>query len=316
MSAPLHSVQSPPGSPRRKPPPQAVRAYARSPKSQSSGICRLQINWRCSESRRDPRTSSGVRSRSRSCHAIRSNASPIFSASTRLCSYCCRTLTPPTSGSDDRTMRRCLADGPRSIECSRATSRICSSCGNTSTRSAAEFRLHGRLRYPALAVSEVRWQPCFRVISSRFPPIHLFERVAGAEDWEALYWLESLTNPRLRDDVGEIELVPREDRIFGPGASVIMAPFTHLNPEGSRFADDTFGAFYAAASLDTSIAETRYHREIFLRATRRAATRARHADATSVTSRRAFTTFAGSETGCPTSMTLTVTSRRKNSRVA
>ena len=122
--------------------------------------------------------------------------------------------------------------------------------------------------YPALAVSEVRWQPCFRVISSRFPPIHLFERVAGAEDWEALYWLESLTNPRLRDDVGEIELVPRDDRIFGPGASVIMAPFTHLNPEGSRFADDTFGAFYAAASLDTSIAETRYHREIFLRATR------------------------------------------------
>jgi RES domain len=125
--------------------------------------------------------------------------------------------------------------------------------------------------YPPLAVSEVRWQPCFRVISSRFPPIHLFERVASAEDWEALYWLESLTNPRLRDEVGEIELVPREDRIFGPGASVIMAPFTHLNPEGSRFADDTFGAFYAAATLDTSIAETRFHREIFLRATRQAA---------------------------------------------
>jgi RES domain len=122
--------------------------------------------------------------------------------------------------------------------------------------------------YPALAVSEVRWQPCFRVISSRFPPIDLFERVASPEDWEALYWLESLTNPRLRDEVGEIELVPKEDRVFGPGASIIMAPFTHLNPDGSRFADDTFGAFYAAASLDTSIAETRYHREVFLRATR------------------------------------------------
>jgi hypothetical protein len=121
--------------------------------------------------------------------------------------------------------------------------------------------------YPALVVGEVRWQPCFRVISSRFPPIHLFERVASAEDWEALYWLESLTNPRLRDEVGEIELVPPQDRVFGPGASVIMAPFTHLNPDGSRFADDTFGAFYAAASLDTSIAETRYHREVFLRAT-------------------------------------------------
>ena len=122
--------------------------------------------------------------------------------------------------------------------------------------------------YPPLAVGEVRWQPCFRVISSRFPPIHLFERVSSPEDWEALYWLESLTNPRLRDEVGEIELVPREDRVFGPGTSVVMAPFTHLNPDGSRFADSTFGAFYAAASLDTSIAETRYHREVFLRATR------------------------------------------------
>jgi hypothetical protein len=121
---------------------------------------------------------------------------------------------------------------------------------------------------PALAVGEVRWQPCFRVISSRFPPIHLFERVASAEDYEALYWLESLTNPRLRDEVGEIELVPQEDRVFGHGTSVIMAPFTHLNPDGSRFADDTFGAFYAAASLDTSVAETRFHREVFLRATR------------------------------------------------
>ena len=126
--------------------------------------------------------------------------------------------------------------------------------------------------HPALAVGEVRWQPCFRVISSRFPPVHLFERVASAEDWEALYWLESLTNPRLRDEVGEIELVPPEDRVFGPNASIIMAAFTHLNPDGSRFADDTFGAFYAAASLDTSVAETRYHREVFLRATRQSPT--------------------------------------------
>ena len=121
--------------------------------------------------------------------------------------------------------------------------------------------------YP-LVVSEVRWQPCFRVISSRFPTIQLFERVAAEADWEALYWLESLTNSRLRDEAGEIELVPREDRVFGPSASVIMAPFTHINPSGSRFADNTFGALYAAASLATSVAETRYHREQFLHATR------------------------------------------------
>jgi hypothetical protein len=123
---------------------------------------------------------------------------------------------------------------------------------------------------PALATSEVRWQPCFRVIPSRYPTIHLFDRVADPTDWDALYWIESLTNPRLRDEIGDIELVPPDDRVFGPGATVIMAPFTHLDPAGSRFADGTFGAFYAAASLATSVAETRYHRENFLRATREA----------------------------------------------
>lgn len=117
-------------------------------------------------------------------------------------------------------------------------------------------------------LSELRWQPCFRIIPSRFPTIHLFERIADAADWDALYWLESLTNPRLRQEVGAIELVPAEDRVFGPGATVIMAPFTHLNPGGSRFADGTFGVFYASASQSTSIAETRFHREQFLRATR------------------------------------------------
>ncbi|HKT73333.1 MAG TPA: RES family NAD+ phosphorylase [Steroidobacteraceae bacterium] len=119
-----------------------------------------------------------------------------------------------------------------------------------------------------LSRREVRWLACHRVIPSRYPTIHLFERVADPADWDALYWLESLTNPRLRDEVGDIELVRREDRVFGPGASVIMAPFTHLSPTGSRFADATFGAFYAAATLATAIAETRHHREIFLRATR------------------------------------------------
>jgi hypothetical protein len=121
--------------------------------------------------------------------------------------------------------------------------------------------------WSAPPLSEVRWRPCFRVIASRFPTIHLFERVADPAEWDALYWLESLTNPRLRQEVGEIDLVPPEERVFGPGATVIMAPFTHLNPGGSRFADNTFGVFYTAASLATSIAETRFHREKFLSAT-------------------------------------------------
>ena len=121
-----------------------------------------------------------------------------------------------------------------------------------------------------IAVSHVEWQPCYRIIPSRFPPIDLFERIAPPEDWEALIALESLTNDRIRQEVGDISLVPVEERVSGPGASVVMAAFTHLNPSGSRFADATFGAYYAAADVETAIAETKFHREEFLRATKQA----------------------------------------------
>jgi hypothetical protein len=116
-------------------------------------------------------------------------------------------------------------------------------------------------------LARIRWTPCWRIIPSRFPPIGLFERVTAPEDLEAVFAVEALTNPRLRDEAGDIGLVPPEDRISGPGASIVMAAFTHLNPEGSRFSDGTYGVFYAARDLDTAIAETVYHRERFLRAT-------------------------------------------------
>jgi hypothetical protein len=116
-------------------------------------------------------------------------------------------------------------------------------------------------------VVRIRWAPCWRIIPSRFPPIGLFERVAAPEDLEAVFALEAMTNPRLRDEVGDISLVPREDRVSGPGTSIVMAAFTHLNPDGSRFSDGTYGVFYTARDLDTAIAETRYHREHFMRAT-------------------------------------------------
>lgn len=116
----------------------------------------------------------------------------------------------------------------------------------------------------------IAWTPSWRIIPSRFPPINLFERVAEPADWEAVIEIESLTNPRLRDEAGDISLVPVEERVSGPGASAIMAAFTHPNPAGSRFSDGTYGAFYAARSLDTAIAETTYHRERFLRDTNEA----------------------------------------------
>ena len=118
-----------------------------------------------------------------------------------------------------------------------------------------------------IPVVRLRWTPCWRIIPSRFPPIQLFERVTDPADLEAILELESLTNSRLRDEVGDIRLVPPEDRVAGPGASIVMAAFTHLNPEGSRFSDGTYGVFYAARDFDTAIAESKHHRERFMRAT-------------------------------------------------
>ncbi len=120
-------------------------------------------------------------------------------------------------------------------------------------------------------VSPVEWAPCHRLIPSRFPPIDLFERVADPRDWEAILLVESLTNSRLRDQAGEITLVPPEQRVSGPGSSYVMAPFTHLSG-GGRFSTSWFGAYYAAASVETALRETIHHRERFLRATNEAPT--------------------------------------------
>jgi hypothetical protein len=77
--------------------------------------------------------------------------------------------------------------------------------------------------------------------------------------WEALIRPEELTNPRVRDEVGTIALIPPEERVSGPGASHVMASFTHLNPKGSRFSDGSYGVYCAASALETAIAETVFH---------------------------------------------------------
>ncbi|WP_260928075.1 RES family NAD+ phosphorylase [Novosphingobium sp. 9] len=118
-----------------------------------------------------------------------------------------------------------------------------------------------------IPVTPVRWTPCYRIIPSRFPPISLFEAVTDPADLEAVYAIEALTNDRLREEAGDLSQVPPEDRVSGPGSSAIMAAFTHINRQGDRFADGTYGVFYAARSVETAIAETRFHRAAFLAAT-------------------------------------------------
>jgi hypothetical protein len=111
------------------------------------------------------------------------------------------------------------------------------------------------------------WHRSFRIIPSRYPPIHLFERIADPADWEDLAALEMLTNSRVRDEIGEITLVPVDRRVSGPGASWVMAAFTHPNPRGSRFSDGSFGVYYAGNSQEVAIAETVHHMGKFYAAT-------------------------------------------------
>jgi hypothetical protein len=115
----------------------------------------------------------------------------------------------------------------------------------------------------------VRCATARRAIAARYPRIDLFEDIAAdPADRERLAEIERLTNPRLRQEIGLISLVPPEERLQGPGASRVMAAFTHINPSGGRFKPPDFGAWDAAASLATAIRETVFHRGRMLRASK------------------------------------------------
>ncbi|MBC7983701.1 MAG: RES family NAD+ phosphorylase, partial [Candidatus Obscuribacterales bacterium] len=112
----------------------------------------------------------------------------------------------------------------------------------------------------------LRWSKIYRVIPSKHPPINFFERIVAPDQMEAAWYLESLTNDRLRDETGDITLVAKEERVSGSGASVVMAAFTHIGNQ-SRFSDGTYGVYYAAHTLETAVRETAFHRARFLKAT-------------------------------------------------
>lgn len=124
---------------------------------------------------------------------------------------------------------------------------------------------------PLTSTSELARLPdssvnAWRLINSKFPPINVFDDVADASEFEALYALQALTNPRLRNEVGDLELIPRAAIPFGiPGCSYAVAPFTHINPAGSRFSDGSFGVLYLADSIDTAMAEVRHHQQSYWR---------------------------------------------------
>ena len=123
----------------------------------------------------------------------------------------------------------------------------------------------------AIAVADVAWRGAVRIIRSAWPPIDLFEDIADPADWPLLIAAEQKTNPRLMETIGNLDLVPETRRVAGPGASYLMAPFTHVSPDRpSRFSAGAFGVLYVADRFEVALAETIHHHARFMAATAQA----------------------------------------------
>lgn len=117
-------------------------------------------------------------------------------------------------------------------------------------------------------LSRVTWPRYHRLINSAYPPIDLFEDIADPRDWELLAEAEGKSNPRLTASIGQLDLVPVEHRVSGPGSSYVMASFVHASPDRpGRFHDGSFGVLYIADAFETALFETIYHTELFCRDT-------------------------------------------------
>lgn len=111
-----------------------------------------------------------------------------------------------------------------------------------------------------IPVVPVRWERTYRIIRSIHPPVDLFEDIADPEDWEALASAESKTNPRLREHIGRLDLIPPKRRVAGPGASYLMAPFVHVSRDRpGRFTDGGYGVYSTGDSEETALREVAHH---------------------------------------------------------
>ncbi|HEY6831402.1 MAG TPA: RES family NAD+ phosphorylase [Pseudolabrys sp.] len=109
-------------------------------------------------------------------------------------------------------------------------------------------------------ISDLTWPVSHRIIRTIYPPVWLFEDIAAPEDWDLIASAEAKTNPRVREQIGDLTLVPAERRVSGPTASLVMAAFTHVSRERpSRFSDGGYGVWYCGDRFEVALAETAYH---------------------------------------------------------
>jgi RES domain len=114
-------------------------------------------------------------------------------------------------------------------------------------------------------VAAIDWKPSYRVVSSKYPMVSVYDRIADARNFQAILEVEALTNPRVREEAGDYRKIRAEDAVTGAGSTPVMASFAYSGP--SRFTDGSYGVYYAAHEEETAIAESRYWTQLFLSAT-------------------------------------------------
>jgi RES domain-containing protein len=78
---------------------------------------------------------------------------------------------------------------------------------------------------------------------------------------EDVILLDGATNDRIQAEHHGLSGITTYELVYGiPHAQIVNAAFTHANASGSRFNDETRGAWYAADELKTSLAEVTYHK--------------------------------------------------------
>lgn len=107
----------------------------------------------------------------------------------------------------------------------------------------------------------IRWTRSCRLVPSRYPSVGIFDAIASPDDLDDVIELEAWTNDRLSTELGVLHLVPKDEWVVGePLATVVMAAFCHPRTGGGRFSGESRGAWYAARTLETALAESIYHR--------------------------------------------------------
>lgn len=113
------------------------------------------------------------------------------------------------------------------------------------------------------ALRPLDWEGAHRLIPSLYSEVGatLAEIVDDDAMLADVLSLDGATNDRLQGEQHGLPGISTFELIYGiPNAQIVNAAFTHTSEVGSRFSDQTRGAWYAAEQLEASLAEVTYHK--------------------------------------------------------